>query len=80
MAYVKVENILIKPNPNAFISKDATHILSNIPVIKVKPRQIKYFDWIEDNDIEKIKQFLDTEYSDKPVRTYLTKGGEKKEI
>ena len=29
--------------------------------------------------IEKIKQFLDTEYSDKPVRTYLTKGGEKKE-
>jgi len=31
-------------------------------------------------NIEKIKQFIDTEYEDKPVRTYLTKGGEKKEV
>jgi len=31
-------------------------------------------------NIDTIKKFLDTEYSDKPVRTYLTKGGEKKEI
>jgi len=32
-------------------------------------------------NIEAIKDFLDTEYKDeKPVRTYLTKGGEKKEI
>ena len=31
-------------------------------------------------NIEKIKSFLDQEYPDKPVRTYLTKGGEKQEI
>jgi hypothetical protein len=32
-------------------------------------------------NIEKIKDFLEKEYGDKsPVRTYLTKGGEKKEV
>jgi len=31
-------------------------------------------------NVEKIKSFLDKEYEDKPVRTYLTKGGDKKEI
>ena len=31
-------------------------------------------------NVEKIKAFLDTEYEDKPVKTYLTKGGDKKEI
>lgn len=31
-------------------------------------------------NIEKMSQFLEKEYSDKPVRTYLTKGGTKEEI
>lgn len=31
-------------------------------------------------NVEKIKSFLDKEYEDKPVKTYLTKGGNKKEI
>ena len=31
-------------------------------------------------NIDKIKSFLDSEFEDKPVRTYLTKGGDKKEI
>ena len=31
-------------------------------------------------NVEKIKAFLDSEYEDKPVRTYLTKGGDKQEI
>jgi len=31
-------------------------------------------------DIDKIKDFLDKEYEDKPVKTYLTKGGEKIEV
>lgn len=31
-------------------------------------------------NVEKIKAFLDKEYENKPVRTYLTKGGDKKEI
>lgn len=31
-------------------------------------------------NIDTIKSFLDKEYDDKPVRTYLTKGGEKKEV
>lgn len=31
-------------------------------------------------NIEKIKDFLEKEYEDKPVRTYLTSKGEKKEV
>lgn len=31
-------------------------------------------------NIEKMKEFLSSEYKDKPVRTYLTKGGEKLEV
>lgn len=31
-------------------------------------------------NVEKIKAFLDSEYEDKPVKTYLTKGGDKIEI
>jgi len=31
-------------------------------------------------NIDKIKDFLDKEYEDKPVKTYLTKGGEKIEV
>lgn len=31
-------------------------------------------------NVEKIKAFLDKEYEDKPVKTYLTKGGDKKEV
>ena len=31
-------------------------------------------------NVEKIKAFLDKEYKDKPVKTYLTKGGDKKEV
>jgi hypothetical protein len=31
-------------------------------------------------NIEKMKEFLSIEYKDKPVRTYLTKGGEKLEV
>jgi len=31
-------------------------------------------------NIDKIKDFLDKEYEDKPVKTYLTKGGEKVEV
>ena len=31
-------------------------------------------------NIDSIKSFLDKEYKDKPVKTYLTKGGDKKEV
>ena len=31
-------------------------------------------------NVEKIKAFLDKEYKDKPVKMYLTKGGDKKEV
>lgn len=31
-------------------------------------------------NIEKMKEFLSSEYKDKPVKTYLTKGGEKLEV
>ena len=31
-------------------------------------------------NVETIKAFLEKEYEDKPVKTYLTKGGDKKEV
>jgi hypothetical protein len=49
----------------------------------IKNEEIIPFIGFSDDDprnIEKMKDFLDTEYEDKPVRMYLTKGGEKKEV
>jgi hypothetical protein len=34
----------------------------------------------DQKNIDAIKDFLEKEYDDKPVRTYLTKGGNKKEV
>jgi hypothetical protein len=48
----------------------------------VENREIIPFIGFSDDDprnIEKMKEFLSSEYEKNPVRTYLTKGGEKKE-
>jgi hypothetical protein len=49
----------------------------------VENNEIIPFIGFSDDDprnIEKMKEFLSSEYKDKPVRTYLTKGGEKLEV
>lgn len=49
----------------------------------VENNEIIPFIGFSDDDprnIEKMKEFLSSEYEDKPVRTYLTKGGEKLEV
>jgi hypothetical protein len=49
----------------------------------VENREIIPFIGFSDDDprnIDKMKEFLSSEYEENPVRTYLTKGGDKKEI
>lgn len=57
IAYRKFENRLFKPYPNAFEVKDATELLENIPIIRIKPRQTEYFSWVEDKDTEELDKF-----------------------
>lgn len=54
--YRKLEDRLFKPTPDAFEIKDVEKLLGNVQILKVKPRQKKFSDWIEDRDIEEIKK------------------------
>jgi len=68
IAYVKeMSDILGK---RAFLKNDVKN--NFVPMIG--------FSDDDPGNVEKIKAFLDSEYEDKPVRTYLTKGGDKQEI
>src|SRR5438128_4296021 len=53
----KIESRIFRSEHNAFKATDTTNLLDNIPVIKVKPKQTRYSDRIEDIDIEKIKKY-----------------------
>src|SRR3989442_12471003 len=55
--YNKVEDRLFRFEYDAFKSTDTTKLLDNIPVIRVRPRQTRYSDSIEDVDIGRIKKY-----------------------
>jgi hypothetical protein len=55
--YTKLENRIIHPDPDAFAPTDAQKLLENIPVIELQPKMDTYSDWIEEEDVEKIKKF-----------------------
>ena len=57
IAYTKLEKRIIQPKPDAFTRINAQKILENVPVIVTLPKMDKYSDWIETDDIEKIKKF-----------------------
>jgi hypothetical protein len=57
IAYTKLENQIIQCHPDAFAPTDAQKLLENIPVIETKPKKVTYFDWIEQEDVEKIKEY-----------------------
>jgi len=64
--------------------KEMSEILGKRAFLKndVKNNFVPMIGFSDDDpgNVEKIKAFLDSEYEDKPVRTYLTKGGDKQEI
>ncbi len=55
--YTKLEKQIIQPKPDAFTRINAQKILVNVPVIVSLPKMDKYTDWIDSDDIEKIKKF-----------------------
>ena len=52
--YQRLEDRLFKPVPNALETKDVKPLLDNIRVVKVKPEQKQFSDWIADHDLEEI--------------------------
>ncbi len=54
-AYFKLESKLVRVDPDAFEWKNSAALLKGIPLIKIKPRQTKYSDWIEPEDLGKIQ-------------------------
>lgn len=55
--YSKFDQKRYKRTPDAFEVKDTVHLLAEIPEIKLVPSQKSDNDYIEDKDIEKIKEF-----------------------
>jgi hypothetical protein len=55
-AYSKLDDLISQPMP-AFTPMDAKYLLKNVPVIGIKPKMDKNFDWFQEHDIERIKEF-----------------------
>ncbi len=54
--YRRVDRKLFKCNPDAFERKNIRNLLS-VPSIEVNPRETKYCDWIDHDDLLKIRTF-----------------------
>lgn len=54
LVHQKFERRRFRPVPDAFADKDARNLLATVPIIKVRPRQTKFSDYLEDRDIEEI--------------------------
>jgi len=57
IAYCKLEDRFFNPVPDALKVTDLKKILSEIPILTVKPEPSKSSDWIKFEDIEKIKNY-----------------------
>jgi len=55
--YTELENRILRREPDAFAPMDAQKLLQNVPVIEIQPQKNTYSDWIEKEDVEKIKEF-----------------------
>jgi len=56
--YRIMENLIFKPDPDAFEMKDLRAFLPDtLPVIEVTPVQKKFCDYIDDADVEKMSRF-----------------------
>jgi hypothetical protein len=56
LTYRKLEDRFIRPHPYAFAKREATDLLAAVPLIKVKPRQTKFSDYFEEEDLLHIKK------------------------
>jgi hypothetical protein len=57
IAYCNLENRIVHPQPDAFARMDAKKLLENTPEIKIHPTMDKFSDWIEEEDVKRIKEF-----------------------
>ncbi len=51
----KLDQKMFSRNPDAFVKKDLTTLVSGVPVLKVKPIRKKFSDYFEPEDITKIR-------------------------
>ena len=56
-AYTELENRLLGREPDAFAPIDAQKLLQNVPKIVVQPQKSAISEWIEKEDVEKIKEY-----------------------
>ena len=55
--YGMIDARLWRTSPDAFATRDLGGLLAGVPIITVNPKQTKFSDYIEDADIERIKEF-----------------------
>ena len=55
-AYCKLEERIFSVDPDAFERRNATALLENVPVIRVKPQRTIHSDRLQDEDITKIER------------------------
>ena len=56
-AYTRLENRIIQRKPDAFALLATPKFLENVPKIEIQPKMDNYSDYIDDEDIKKIKEF-----------------------
>jgi hypothetical protein len=56
-SYRQIDKKRFKARQDAFEKMDAGTLLAGIPVVKVKPRQTRFSDYIEDSDIAEIEKY-----------------------
>ena len=57
IAYTKLENRIIQRKPDAFAIIDTQKFLEEVPKIEIKPKMGKYSDYVDEEDVKKIKEF-----------------------
>jgi hypothetical protein len=56
-AYTELENKIIQRKPDAFAPTNSLKLLENVPVITTKPNRDTNYDWIQEEDIERINEY-----------------------
>ena len=57
IAYTRLENRIIQNRPDAFALKDIQKFLENVPEIEIQPKMDKYSDYVDEEDVKKIREF-----------------------
>jgi len=57
ITYTNLEKRIIHREPDAFALIDARKFLENVPKIEIQPKMDIYYDYFDDDDVKKIKEF-----------------------